>query len=119
MGKKHRKSSLYLSEDKDIIDRLADLNGKDQVSNLTVGIPELQILSLLRTRKTYRDASETQDRFNWVIIVFTLVQGSIAFFSFAYQIFPQESITTKVLIFGLVIVSVTGVFFFGFKKPSN
>ena len=73
-----KNKKLYLEEDKDILNRLSELNGWDQSGKLAVGVPELQILALLRTRKTYQESSEVAEAYSRVIFFLTCLMFVIS-----------------------------------------
>lgn len=72
-----KEEELYLEEDKDLLSKL------DIIDQLFVGLPELkhskmlaeiQIKSILRSRKTNHDMSESTTRFSIILISIGVVQ---------------------------------------------
>jgi hypothetical protein len=107
----------YLEDDYELLDRLEEIVPKNpNGQGFEEALGNLQIKALLRTRKTYKDASDTQDRFNWVLLIFTMVQIGIAIFQFAYGIFPTDGLANKISIFILFLLFVVGIAWTGFRQ---
>lgn len=109
-------TNCYLPEDKDILDELerAYPSGYRSMVGAEV-MSALQIKATLRTRKTYQDASITQERFSWVLLIFAMVQIGIALFQFTWSVFPANDLIVKIFVFVSFIVFVIGIVWQGFR----
>jgi hypothetical protein len=101
----------YLPEDQDLLGEL------EQIGPMSTGaalaeqkrkISEIQIESILRSRKTTADLSKSTDKYSIVLIAFAMAQIIIGFMQLALSVFPISSKTGGVLY--IITVAVTIIF---------
>lgn len=113
------KNDTYLKKDSDLLETLSKIDpdvAYTKADKHNQALLKANTLALLRSRKSAHDTEQSNKRYSWVILIFSMVQICIATFQFGVQIFPPESFLAKVIVFGTFVLFVLIVFRDGFSE---